>query len=259
MNKTVFAILAAVSMALLSACGSTRSFPEPQGEQGQVLVNMLGAPKEGVGGPKTEEERDDYSLMRVSIEQGEAFERVDYDNIDDVVVIVRRNGVEPSGPFTLNSAATIPELVVDDEGFDHQQLLAVLQTTAGKTAAKIAIRNKSKQTLNVFGFNENDGFDIEVKAGQSAEASVGSAGVYEIYTEQHEFAVCVLHVTGSDDAWIGPSEEPAFFNNLAPGEYSVTVYPPRLPEWSHTLKVKAATRETVDAVLTVNLLHKCGH
>jgi hypothetical protein len=258
MNKFAIAI-AACSLLALSACGSTRKLPEPQADSGQILVNLLGKPKEGVGGPKTEEERAEYSSIRVSIEQGDAFERVDYDKLSDVVVIVRRNGVEPSGPFTLNSQAEVPELVIDEEGFNHQQLLSVLQTTSGKTAAKIAFRNKTSGTLNVFGFNENDGFDIEVKAGERAEATVASAGVYEIYTEQHEFAVCVLHVSGSDDVWFGATDQPAFFDKLTPGDYSVTVYPPRLPEYSHTLTVKAAKRETVDAVLTVNLLHKCGH
>jgi hypothetical protein len=247
------------ALVLLSACGSTRKLPEPQADRGQILVNLLGKPKEGVGGPKTEEERSEYSMSRTSNERGRAFERVDYNNIADVVVIVRRNGVEPSGPFTLNGETKLPELTVTEEGFDHQQLLAVLRTTGGKTAAKIKINNESGQKINAFGFNEKDGFDVEIAAGGSAEASVSMAGVYEIYTEQHEFAVCVLHVTGSDEAWFGATEEAAFFDNLTPGEYSITVYPPRLPEWTHTLTVKPAKRETIDAELTVNVLHKCGH
>ena len=78
MKRALMMILAMAGVLLAAACGSTRKLPEPSGTEGQVLVELLGKPKEGVGDAKTMESREDYSISRTSVEQGKAFERVDY-------------------------------------------------------------------------------------------------------------------------------------------------------------------------------------
>ncbi|MCA8915074.1 MAG: hypothetical protein KDB90_06645 [Planctomycetes bacterium] len=232
---------------MLASCASAPSYPEPQGSNGQILVDLKGEPKEGVTGPKRREVREDYSTRRESIEKGESFERVDYSDLPDVVVVV-------DGAPARAAAPSASELEINDDGFSRGQLIAV---KAG-ASAQFTLRNARGSSVHLYGFNAADGsFESEVGAGSLGTVKVSNPGRYDVYCDEDESLHCILFVVESA-AWIGDSEDGAFFNDLPPGEYEVTVYPPRLPEWSKKVKVVAGKRTTLTAELTVNNLPKVG-
>ncbi|MCB9931960.1 MAG: hypothetical protein H6841_00900 [Planctomycetes bacterium] len=237
---------------LIAGCGSTPHYPPPQGGNGQILVQLNGEPKQGAPKAKMGEVRDDYNIRRESIEQGKAFERVDYDALEDVVVIVS------GGTTSLVSAPpAATELELDDDGFNRAQMLVVIR--AGGKSASFTLHNQRKQAVHVYGFNERDGsFEGEISAGALGTVNVSQAGRYDVYCEEDDSLHCVLFVTDGDRAWIGNSDADAFFDDLPAGEYEVRVYPPRLPAWTKTVEVTAGKRETLTAELTVNNLPKVG-
>ncbi|MCB9893436.1 MAG: hypothetical protein H6839_03195 [Planctomycetes bacterium] len=246
MKTAAFSALAMLAL-MMAACASAPSYPEPQGSNGQILVNLQGEAKEGVRGPKREDVREDYSVRRTSIEKGEAFERVDYDDMPDVVVVV-------SGAPVLSASPAASELELNDDGFSRDQLLATMKGAS----AQFTLRNTRGSAVHVYGFNEGDGsFEAEVGSGALGTVKVSAPGRYDVYCDEDESLHCVLFVVDSA-AWVGSSEAGAFFNNLPPGDYEVTVYPPRLPDWSKQVKVAPGKRTTLTAELTVNNLPKVG-
>lgn len=238
---------------VLVGCGSTPNYPQPAGDNGQILVQLNGAPREGAPKAKTREVRGEYTTGRQSVEQGKAFERVDYDALEDVVVIVETGGaVLRDLP---NLAPSAGEITVDDTGFNRAQYLA----RNGKGGASFTVHNQRKQAVHLYGFSESDdSFEVEVSAGALGTVKVAKAGRYDVYCEEDDSLHCVLFVSNTGLDWIGSSDEDAFFDMLPPGDYEVHVHAPRLPVWSRTVKVTAGKRETLTAELTVNNLPKVG-
>ena len=243
-----------IGALMLSACSSTPSYPPPRADSGQILVQLQGSPREGVSGPKTEEVQEEYSRSRESVEQGRAFERVDYDEIDDVVVIVDAGAaVLTDSPLVLPDAT---EIEVDEDGFSRFQYLGV-RRTRGK--ATFTLQNSLDREIHVYGFNGNDDyFEQTVSSGTLATFAVSEPGRYEVFCEEEESFSCVLFVADGPFAWIGTSDEDAFFNYMPAGSFEVTVHAPRLPASTKTVTVAKGKRETVTADLTVNDLPKVG-
>ena len=249
------AILALLAISVLTACSSAPTYPQPQGSNGQILVQLQGEPKEGVGKASMREVQDEYSRHRESVEKGKAFERVDYDDLKDVGVIVQFPGpILSDVPLPPPAAG---ELELDDDGFNRVQLLARKNRPGHKGSATFTLQNLRDTTVHIYGFNETDGsFEGEVSANSLGTIKVRDPGRYDIYCDEDETLHCVLFVTENSYAWIGSSDDDAFFNHVPPGSCEIHVFPPRLPEWSKTINVKAGKRETLKAELTVNNLPK---
>jgi hypothetical protein len=238
MNRLMFAISAFAAL-VVCACSSAPVYPQPSGKDGQILVKLEGKPKEGTKGPKTAEEREDYSTSRRSVERGEAFERVDYDSIDDVVVVILH-----SGTAAMSGTPKDEEVEVDDEGLSRSQLLM-------QPGGNFTVRNTRDTTLTIVGVSLEDIFELKVGPNSSASLRVEKPGEYEITSDEDESLFAFMWVT-LDAAWIGNSKDDAFFNNFPPGDYSVSVHAPRLPCWYRKIKVSAAQRVDLTAELTVN-------
>jgi len=232
--------------AMLAACGTRQVLPEPQPHESQVVVELHGEAREGVTGPKRRTVRQNYATTMVSIEDGANYERVDYGRIDDVVVLlnVARNGARgteaPAGSGTSADSARITA-----QGFDRQQLLV-------RPGDTVRFTNGTKEPVFIYGFNEDDVF-FEVEVAPGAEGSVKPGrGIYEVFCEQHEHATLRLFV--HELGWIGDSDRHAFFPDVAPTEYEVRVYAPRLPAWTGRVSAAPGTRAVANAELTVNTL-----
>lgn len=242
-----------VLVLVLAGCGSTPSYPQPAGDNGQILLQLNGEPRDGAPKAKSREVRGEYTTGRQSVEQGKAFERVDYDELEDVVVIV-----DAGAPVLRDVPELAPsagEITLDDEGFNRTQYLA----RSRKGGASFTLHNQRKQAVHLYGFNESDdSFEAEISAGALGTVKVAKPGRYDVYCEEDESLHCVLFITQGGLDWIGSSDDVAFFDYLPPGEYDVHVHAPRLPVWSRKVKVTAGKRETLTAVLTVNNLPKVG-
>ncbi|MBZ0136144.1 MAG: hypothetical protein K8I27_07215 [Planctomycetes bacterium] len=250
-------LLVGLALTAISGCASAPSYPPPKADSGQILVQLNGKAKEGVGGPKRETVEQEYSRTRESVEQGKAFERVDYEELEEVIVVVS-SGLPILEDTPITDKATVT-LTVNGDGFDRSQVVSGPLSVFRKVLSGIRIRNELDHPLLIYGFSKDgDSFEVEVPANGEAQANVIQAGIYEVYCEQDESMSCVWHAVTRGKVWSGPSDEQAFFDRLPAGTYEVLVYPPRLPVWSRTITVTAGKRETVTADLTVNDLPKVG-
>lgn len=232
----------------LAGCGGMPSFPDPDPGRGQIVVDLRGEPREGVGGPATEEVVGDYTISRRSVEQGQAFERVDYDEIEDVVVISR------DVPAAVADIPSLARLEVTDDGFGAAQLLLAENPPLPN---KLTVHNGRESEVTLFAFSDTDEyFEVTVKPGETGEVKQLAAGRYEIMCEQDEDLECTLYVVDVPFAWIGSSDEYPFIDGLNPGEYTLEVHPPRLPTVMRDVRVTADERTIETIELTVNDLPK---
>lgn len=230
-----------LALALTSACTTTPSYPEPTVDSGQILIELKGEAKDGVTGPKSTRDRTDYESTGRSVEQGKAFERVNYEELEDVVVIIK--GAGNSGQ------AGGASVEIGRDGFSRSQLMM-------DKGSELSIRNRRDAALTVVGFSADEFFEIKVAANATATTRVAASGSYVVTCDEDETLSCTLFVLGDDAGWIGNSSDAAFFNGVAPGEYSVFVHGPRLPCWYGKAKVTAGNRVTLNAGLTVNKMTK---
>lgn len=241
--------LAALCLVCLAGCGGMPSFPDPKPGQGQIVVELKGEPRAGVTGPARETVMDEYEVSSRSVEEGEAFERVDYDAIEDVVVIL--DAASSGRRSTAPNQATVE---IDEAGFSHSQLLLA---GVSELPTSLLISNSRRIELNVFGFSDTDEYvEVTIEPGQTGRIEMPPPGRYELMCDEDEGLHCTLFVTATSYAWIGSSDEFPFFNGLAPGSYEVSVFAPRLPEIVKAVDVAAGKRTKVIAELTVNDLPK---
>lgn len=246
-------VAALIVAALLSACASAPSRPDPQPGEGQVLVTLKGVPRQGVKGPKREMVRDDYVTSVDSIEQGKNFERVRYDRLPDVVVLLESADGSPVHSPAPGVAARGTVLTLDKKGFDHVQCCV----NNGATMA-LTVRNERPAAVDLFFDGEDGSFaSLRLESGKEGSIKLGR-GMHEVTCDQDEKAISHVYVTFEGELWCGTSEEQAFFAGLKPGDYEITVYAPRLPLVRHHVQVSGGQRAQVTAELTVNSLPKAG-
>ena len=102
-----FAALAVMAIVLMG-CAGAPGYSEPQGSHGQLLVKLKGEPKKGLRGPRRDDIPEDYDFDLESGEQGRAFERVDYRDLPDVVVIADPGSALPGdGPTPARGVAEL--------------------------------------------------------------------------------------------------------------------------------------------------------
>ena len=244
MNRLMFGVAGFVAL-VMCACSSAPVYPQPSGNDGQILVQLEGKPKAGTKAAKTAEEREDYSTRRTSVEQGKSFERVDYDSIDDVVVVILH-----SGPAAVSGKPRDEEVEVGGEALSRSQLLM-------QPGGNFTVRNTRDTALTIVGVSLEDIFELKVGPNTSASIRVEKPGEYEITSDEDESLFAFMWVT-LDAAWIGNSRDDAFFDKFPPGDYSVSVHAPRLPCWYRKIKVEAAKRVDLTAELTVNDMAGAG-
>lgn len=254
--KQAVIICVALACALLAGCAMGPSYPEPQPDSGQLLIELMGQPREGVGGPVTYTDVQHYALVKRSIEQGRAYERVEYDALEDVVVVLQRADGKPSQPNPWGDSGMYSEdvgvnITAGEDGFNCVQELGIALAVDFKL---LRVENKRSAALDLYFISDKgDVLTLNVPADDSATIEL-SAGTYEVECDQDEALTCTIYILHQQAGWIGNSRDGAFFDFLAPGKYEIMVYPPRLPSWSASADVEAGRRATVTAPLSVNQL-----
>ncbi|MHC4840296.1 MAG: hypothetical protein ACYTDT_04945 [Planctomycetota bacterium] len=240
-------ILCALSLLLTVGCESTPDYPLPRTDEGQVLVKLVGVPKKGTSDPRREIV-DDYTGQELSVEQGKRFQRVDYNEMEDVVVVLEH------GNERVRTGKQTPVYEIDEDGFDAS-LKAI---SLGGKGSVVSFMNDSDQKLTIFGINDNgDSFELTVASGESGNLSRSKLkpGVYSVSVDELDIPEVTLIATDGY-SWNGNSEDMAFFADLVDGSYMLRVIAPRLPEVSQGIIVINGQRENVTVNLTVNDLPK---
>ncbi len=239
---------------LLGACATGPNYPDPQPGYGQILVKLNGVPKEGVTGPKREEVRGEYSSMLESVEQGKAFERVDYESIDDVVALLKDASSATTGFIAPLGSGT---LTVEEAGFDRLQVVSLAVAAKGTRPPSLTVTNMRATPVTIYGYSDdNRGFEVEVPANSTAEASVVGSGLFDVFCLEDPDLHCRWIVATEGWVWQGPSEHGAFFDELRGGDYEIHVYAPRLPVRTARASVTLGKRTQIAVDLTVNDLPK---
>jgi hypothetical protein len=251
-------LAAVMTVALMLAACGTRGpvYPDPEPHEAQLVVQLHGEPREGVRRPTRRTVRDGYTTRLVTDEDGAAFERVDYNRIEDVVVMVWplaiiTTGVQASWTETLDIEFT-------DSGFSRMQYL-------GERTGHLRVHNRRTEDVTIFGHGAGDEFfEKLIPAGDSAVIDLpvvqaiplDFGGTFELYCEEDENAGARLFVVGRDaQGWIGNSDEEAFFVHfITEWPVSVQVFAPRLPVWHGTAELERGARTTIQAHLSVNRL-----
>ncbi|MCF6227092.1 MAG: hypothetical protein L3J82_00265 [Planctomycetes bacterium] len=248
--KSSILLLLIISISI-AGCKSTPNYPQPTPGEGQVLVTLTGVPKAGVTGP-SEEISDSYSGDTMSVERGKRFQRVDYDEIEDVVVILERVDGNPIYSVAIEDLT----IVIEDDGFDSS--LYAVKLGIGW----LNFKNESDTTVYVvLADEENAPWGINV--GDNSTSGMGEnypgmpdgAGEWTVTIDEIESAEAIVIATHGL-IWTGTSDEQAFFGNLDEGEYIVRVIAPRLPVVTKTITITEGKRSTINVKLTVNTLPK---
>jgi hypothetical protein len=239
-------LFAVVAMA---GCASAPVYPDPIPGQGQLLVELKGIPREGVKGPKQETIRDEYSSHTESVEKGKAFERVKYDKLRDVLVVLEDAAGKTIARHEHEPA--IPTLILGPKGFACAQYGAdpmILST--------VEVTNTRDSDVDLMADGSNGQFKVvHAPAGKTVDLEL-DPGVYELTCDADESTLCRVIVTETGFIWRGTSDDAAFWAGLEPGEYNLAIYAPRLPVVHKTVTVESGKRATGSAELTVNHLPK---
>jgi hypothetical protein len=231
----------ALMLLLLTGCAGGPRWPDPAPDSGQLVVHLEGAARKGVRGPATEA-GGVYEGPR-SIEQGPQFERVDYSRIHDVIVIL--HDAPPAADFPR------AQLTLTPAGFDRGQVLL----TPVDGSAQLVLRNRTASPVTLWAMGpEGAAFELSIPARSTAQTQLAEPGEYEVLCEEAPEAAARVVVVANHAAWIGRSDQPAFFDALPPGTYALTVLAPRLPRWSGRAAVRAGERAEVRVPLSVNTL-----
>lgn len=237
--------LAAALLALVAGCASAPKWPDPQPGSGQIVVQLRGVAREGVSGPKTERVQGEYAAHNESVERGQAFERVRYDRLEDVVVVLEHHG----GKAIAADPAEQTPLVLGRAGFSSVQYAA----GAGH-GGQVLLRNDLGEAVEIFASSQSGEFhSVQIAAGATQDLALG-AGIYDLTCDAMGSASCRLVVTRTGRTWRGSAHESAFWDGLEPGKYVIGVYAPRLPVVVQTVNVAGGERQTLLAELTVNTL-----
>jgi plastocyanin len=234
-------IAALLALVVLAGCKSTPSYPDPATDEAQIVVLLKGQKRKGVTGPKRDVSG--YSSVGRSIERGRQYKRVNYRQMDDIIVYLTGNNLPSQG-----IAPAEVTLTAGHDGFDHDQILA-----GPNGATRITLTNDRSDTVTLFCMGEQgDGFDVTLKSGESRTVTVKRPGTYPVECDEDESLQATLIVAPTDWATTGRAGSSVLFPGLPAGSFTAVVRAPRLPMWKTTSSVTLGTRATLEAVLTVN-------
>jgi hypothetical protein len=230
-------------LALLFAI-ACQSLPPPDRDRGQVVVELEAVSKAGLSRWRPGSSYDDSAPSL-----GPAYERVNYDALPDMLVLLTGARLDEAGPVPRKAQLKI-ERRAERPAFDHQQ---VLLGPHGMT--KLCIENVTDRSLSLYTeADQGDGFELDLEAGSRGQVTLSVPGEYHLRCAEEESLASELVVAGTTYASAGRSGDTIFFDHIPPGDCVLTVLAPRLPPFSQSLAVRPGERLTVMAQLSVNTL-----
>ncbi|MFO0983426.1 MAG: hypothetical protein U1E76_17115 [Planctomycetota bacterium] len=229
------------SLLLAAACSLIQRHPEPKPGMSQILVEVKALPKTGIKPPQREP-GSGYGGMYASVEEDWRYRRVDYADLQDVVVLLE-GGALP-GPAPPHAPRLVAAREHDLITLDHDQVLIAPD-------GRLELHNRTDRPLHFYSTSEAwHWLELTVPPASGATAAAPAPGQHELLCEEDE-ALKTTVVCAPCGA-VARSGDELLFDDLPPGEYRVLVIAPRLPAFAATVKTRAGERTTVAARLTVN-------
>jgi hypothetical protein len=217
-----------IALALLAAgCQSA-----PSAGMAGLRLKIIAEPKTGAAADNTHVLEYDAPVTAAG-----AYERVDYDNLDDIVV-----WLEPA------TAGKLDERDVDIDGATSVYGL----TGAVSVGQTINFHNTGSTKANVYSVSDGNQFDFgSMMPGAFAQYTVRSPGLIEVLTDSQKGPVALVYAAPTALVRVAHAGETVSFNDLRPGEYVVHSWHPRLP--GHEMRVNLLADRVSDAAIKVGV------
>ena len=236
MRRSAVAIAGVV--LLMAGC---QSVPQPAAGLAAVQVRVVAEPKAGAAPAAQGVKVYDAPSKKTY----GAFERVDYANLDRIVVWVERKA--PDVTSQGRPSLTVPL----DPGKSAADLRAASVTQT------ISFRNEGPRAMNLYSVSDGNDFDLgPVAPGGFARYTVRSPGLIEVLTDSLEQPVATIYAAPSRWVAVARAGETIDFQNLPPGEYRIVSWHPRLPGSQTTATLRANEVGTASIKVGVNSLPK---
>ena len=230
------------TLALLGLLAGCQSAPKPSPGLASLRVNVVAEPKAGSPLVSRAPVMYDQPGMTATQQTG-AYETVDYDNVEDIIVYL-----EPA-----RGAAAAPRTIDVNPGTTAG---AVIPVSVGQ---KLTFRHAGAHGTPLYSVSEGNEFDVKtLAAGKTADYTVQSPGLIEVLTDPAKDPVLRLYAAPSRFVTATRSGKSVDFTDVPPGSYTAVAWHPRLPsgQTAVTLTADQAARATLK--VGVNALPKVG-
>jgi len=205
-------------------------------------VHVIAKPKAGVKEPLVRVAVYDAAPAQSTNTGSGTYERVDYNNLTDVMV-----WLEPKGKTASATPAATDIAFTSLNESDHIHPASIGQT--------IHFRNKTSRTLNLYSVSEGNEFELPTIApGASAAYVPKSEGYIEVLFDPAKPPIAALYVAPSP--WIAHthSNKTVTFSDVPPGEYDVVTWHPRLPGSTSSINLRAGQISEASVTVGVSAL-----
>jgi hypothetical protein len=233
-----------LSLAVIVAgCGlvnlPNQSLPPAPGTA-VLRLHVVAEPKIGV----LAESPDSREYDDVSLTPG--MEHLDYADLPDIVV-----WLEPANGGPDQACQLAPARIDIDSRHVASEMAATVSV-----GQKIVVHNSS-MAADFYSVSDGNDFDLgRIAPDASASYTVKSAGLIEVLTDSARDPVARIYVAPTPWVWLTTAGKTVEFRNLAPGQYKVVTWHPRLPGREITVVLSANQVVTVAAKVGVNDLPK---
>jgi hypothetical protein len=157
---------------------------------------------------------------------GGQYERVDYSNLQDIIV-----WLEPAKTATSGAARGV-ELEIDPKRPDP----TVHPASVGRV---ITFRNRTTRPLPLYSVSDGNDFELRpIAPGATATYTVRSEGLIELLSNPAEPPIAQVYAAPSPFVARTRSGKGVSFNDVPPGSYRVMSWHPRLPSSSTNLDLQ---------------------
>ena len=233
------------SLAVIAAgCGlvnlPTQTAPPSPGTA-VLRMKVVAEPKIGVPAESPNSgEYDDAPLTP-------GMEHLDYADLSDIVVwLEQQNGNSTS------VSGLAPATIDVDPRHTASEMAATVSV-----GQKIVVHNSGSMAADFYSVSDGNDFDLgRIAPDASASYTVKSAGLIEVLTDSARDPVARIYVAPTPRVRLTTAGKTVEFRNLAPGQYKVVTWHPRLPGREITVVLSANQVVTVAAKVGVNDLPK---
>lgn len=243
-------VLALVMCALicsLGAIGCASTSQPSSNSNATARIHVIGKPKPGVKQPVARVAVYDAAPAQ-STTGGGTYERIDYNNLADVMVWLQPVRLDP---ITEGQRAITPpptDIVIDAlRESDH-----VHPGTIGQT---IVFRNKTDRPLNLYSVSDGNEFELPpIAPGASASFVPKNEGQIDVLFDPAKPLVASIYAAPSP--WVAHtrSNKTVTFRDLPPGEYKLVTWHPRLPGSTKPITLRGGEVTTETATVGVSAL-----